>query len=32
MLVVSFIGFENDTIHASNRNETLDIVCAKGWN
>lgn len=32
MLVVSFIGFENDTIHVSNRNETLDIVLREGWN
>ena len=30
MLVVSFIGFENDTIHVSNRNETLDIVLREG--
>lgn len=30
MLVVSFIGFENDTIHISNRNETLDIVLREG--
>ncbi len=30
MLVVSFIGFENDTIHVGSRNETLDIILREG--
>lgn len=30
MLVVSFIGFENDTIHVNGRDETLDIVLREG--
>ncbi|WP_025068973.1 TonB-dependent receptor [Bacteroides gallinarum] len=30
MLVVSFIGFENDTIHVNGRNEVLDIVLREG--
>ena len=30
MLVVSFIGFENDTIHVNGRDEVLDIVLRDG--
>ena len=30
MLVVSFIGFQNDTIHVSNKNDELDIVLQDG--
>lgn len=30
MLVVSFIGFENDTIHVSDKNQELDIVLREG--
>ena len=30
MLVVSFIGFENHTIHVNGRDETLDIVLREG--
>ena len=30
MLVVSFIGFENDTIHVSSKNQELDIVLHEG--
>ena len=26
MLIVSFIGFQNDTIHVSSKNQQLDIV------
>ena len=30
MLVVSFIGFENDTIHVSNRNGRSTFVLREG--
>lgn len=30
MLVVSFIGFENDTVHVSSPDETVDIVLREG--
>ena len=30
MLVVSFIGFENDTIHVDKGNQQLDIVLREG--
>lgn len=30
MLVVSFIGFQNDTIHVSDKNDELDIVLQDG--
>ena len=30
MLVVSFIGFENDTIHVNSKNQELDIVLHEG--
>ena len=30
MLIVSFIGFQNDTIHVSSKNQQLDIVLRDG--
>lgn len=30
MLVISFIGFENDTVHVSSKNQKLDIVLRDG--
>ena len=30
MLIVSFIGFQNDTIHVSSKNQQLDIVIRDG--
>lgn len=30
MLVISFIGFENDTVHVSSKNQELDIVLRDG--
>lgn len=30
MLVVSFIGFENDTIHVNSKNQELDIILHEG--
>ena len=30
MLVVSFIGFQNDTIHVSKKNQELDIILRDG--
>ena len=30
MLVISFIGFQNDTIHVSKKNQELDITLREG--
>ncbi len=30
MLVISFIGFQNDTIHVSSKNQELDIILREG--
>ena len=30
MLIVSFIGFQNDTIHVNGKNQKLDIVLRDG--
>ena len=30
MLIISFIGFQNDTIHVSSKNQQLDIVLRDG--